>query len=53
MKTTVGFTSSPNVVIGDPVAGNALDFYLRGNDEYMARRGYPLRSPKCKIRRLG
>ncbi len=23
MKTTVGSTSSPNVVIGDPVAGNA------------------------------
>jgi len=25
MKTTVGSTSSPNVVIGDPVTGNALD----------------------------
>ena len=25
MKTTVSSTSSPNVVIGDPVAGNALD----------------------------
>jgi hypothetical protein len=25
MKTTVGFTSFPNVVIGDPVAGNTLD----------------------------
>jgi len=24
MKTPVGFTSSPNVVIGDPVAGDAL-----------------------------
>ncbi len=25
MKPTVGFTSSPNVVIGDPVACNVLD----------------------------
>jgi len=29
MKTTVGSTSSPNVVIGDPVASNALDRSLR------------------------
>ena len=29
MKTTVGSTSSPNVVIGDPVTGNALDRSLR------------------------
>jgi len=29
MKTTVGSTLSPNVVIGDPVTGNALDRSLR------------------------
>ncbi len=29
MKITVGSTSYPNVVIGDPVTGNALDRSLR------------------------
>ncbi len=29
LKTTVSSTSSPNVVIGDPVAVNALDRSLR------------------------
>lgn len=29
MKTTVGFPSSPNVVVGDTVAANALDQSLR------------------------
>ena len=29
VKTNVGSTSSPNVVIGDPVTGNALDRSLR------------------------
>jgi hypothetical protein len=33
MTTTVGSTSSSNVVIVDPVTSNALDPRLRGNDD--------------------